>query len=164
MLPFSVTVSATAFNSLEGFIRMVDRSALREASQLLLDTVLEHGWDPSCLSLALCIQHLGTECDSRMLQFALQHLGGRAEGGRGNDSGGDGDTWHLDPRAVAREAAHIIFRKLANESGGGKAVRVAVDDFLVEWTVSIPGTMSCPPIEYLEVPQLPLLPLLKQPL
>lgn len=137
---------------------MVDRTALREVCQLLLDTVLEHAWDPQQLSVSQCRQQLGVAgqqqgqcdtggdddgCDERMLQFALQHLGSAG-------AADDGDMWQLDPRAVAREVAHIIFRK--QESGSEKAnVRMAVDDFLIEWTMSIPGTMTCPPLEYLQV-------------
>ena len=75
-----------------------------------------------------------------MIQFALEKLGGIC---RGNG------LWELDERSVAREAAQATFRKHVKETNGN--MRMSIDDFLEEWTMTTPGAMSCPPLEYLKV-------------
>lgn len=122
-----------------GFLRIVDRAALKDMIRLVLDTLLEHAWPLSGISHDRITQELVVQgdADGSMLECALKALGGEREG----------DIWRLESRAVAQEVARRVFCRHVQESGGNR--RVAEDDFMIEWTMGIPVSLTCPPLEFL---------------
>lgn len=112
----------------------MDRGAVRGVAALLLDTLLEHDWPLDAVSQTRCEQELAAAggADSVLLRHALQRLGGVQEG----------DTWRLDARAVAREAARGVLRRHVQESG---SARMPEKDFLSAWALRVPGSEPAPP-------------------
>ena len=119
---------------------MVDKVALREMNKLVIDTIHEHGWILDDISHEHITQEIvvnGGE-DAHMLDCALRSLGGKKVD----------DKWHLETSAVVREVAKGVLRKRVSESGGNP--RMPLDDFKIEWTMGIPGSLTCPPLHVLD--------------
>jgi hypothetical protein len=86
-----------------GFLRLVDRTALREMIANLLDTIMENQWDLNHITSDMCLSSMEEATDQYLLYSALNAL----SSSRSPITEG---LWKLDYRLVSRNVAQKLFR------------------------------------------------------
>ena len=103
---------------------MVDRSALRDVCDQLIDTIMEHGWSLSGISTESCVEHM-PGVDGHLLRSALCRLSGQRLSASpplppppaAASAEGTEQAWTLDYKAVSRSVARKLFRQRVAETG-----------------------------------------------
>jgi hypothetical protein len=86
-----------------GFLRLVDRNALREMTANLLDTIMENRWNIDHITDRMCLDAMDGSTDEYLLYSALNALS------LSRSSISDG-VWKLDYGLVSRSVAKKLFR------------------------------------------------------
>lgn len=86
-----------------GFLRLVDKDALREMTANLLDTIMENRWEIDHITDRMCFNVMDESTDEYLLYSALNSLS------LSKSSVSDG-VWKLDYGLVSRSVAKKLFR------------------------------------------------------
>lgn len=121
---FNAALQSAGVIEIDGKMRLVSKSAMREVSRALVDTVMENGWSLTGLNVERC--RAAMTVDKMLLQLALSTMGSETNDG----------LWDLNADIVARTTALGLF------VSNGPSKRWEAQDFLLSWGARTPGIDS----------------------
>jgi hypothetical protein len=120
---FAASLFALGVVELRGKMRLLSKTAVREVTRDLIDTLMERGWPIDRVDHQQCLAAMpGT--DPVLLEFALKTLGTLIDSG----------VWALSREAVCQATAHILFNAQAVPSAPWDC-----DEFRATWEARTPG-------------------------
>ena len=131
---FAASLFALGVVELRGKMRLLSKTAVREVTRDLIDTLMERGWPIDRVDHQECLVAMpGT--DPVLLEFALKTLGTPDSNNSSSSSSSSGSSlWSLSREAVCQATAHILFNAQAVPSAPWDC-----DDFRGAWEARTPG-------------------------
>lgn len=118
---------------INGFVRLLSRSALLEYSESVFNYIIESDLTIDNIDENLCIAGIPKDSDPLILRRVLASLGECEVSSDGRN------IWNLDKRKVLRMSAHIIF---SNHSSS----KLSVEEFLSLWSARSPVADNVVPL------------------
>lgn len=124
---------------MDGYMRLVTKSALLEAMQALFNTIIENSWSLNGLDSGTLAAAL-PDVNPAVLQYILTKLGCVSESSIGSSSDGGSSSsssvmWNLKQESVLKYSAHIVFTSQLQNN----PTQWPAGDFLLNWQLRSPG-------------------------
>ena len=125
---------------INGFIRLLSRSAVIEYAEALFIQLIENEWPLDNLDEELCMRGMPKDTDVIILRRVLSSLGDQVQ-----QDGSHSACWKLYKDRVLRLSAQVVFTRQST-SNSKEIVSIEVGDFLQRWSIQSPVSDSLEPM------------------